>query len=143
MFAGLLAFQNSAARYFFAMGRARVLSAVLSRTNRQGAPHAASLLTSAITLLVIAVFAIRGLDPIVNLFYWTSALAVVAIVLVEILVSIAVIAYFRRTREDTRVWHTLIAPAVAGLACTCSSPASACSPAPCRRDTTPPPSRSA
>jgi amino acid transporter len=43
---------------------------------------------------------------------------VLAIVLVEILVSISVIVYFRRTKEDTRVWHTMIAPilAVIGLA---------------------------
>ena len=30
--------------------------------------------------------------------------------LTEILVSISVIVYFRRTKEDTRVWNTLIAP---------------------------------
>ena len=32
--------------------------------------------------------------------------------------SIAVIAYFRKTKEDTRVWHTMIAPilAILGLA---------------------------
>ena len=35
--------------------------------------------------------------------------------MVEVLVSLAVIAYFRRTREDTRVWNTLIAPALSAL----------------------------
>jgi hypothetical protein len=30
-------------------------------------------------------------------------------------VSIAVIAYFRRTKEDTRAWNTLIAPALAAI----------------------------
>lgn len=116
LFAGLLAFQNSAARYFFAMGRAQVLPTVLDRTNRRGAPHAASLLTSVISLAVIVFFAARGLDPVVNLFYWFSGLAVVAIVLVEILVSIAVVVYFRRTREDTRIWHTLLAPILSAIA---------------------------
>lgn len=116
LFAGLLAFQNSAARYFFSMGRARVLPTTLDRTNPRGAPHLASLLTSAITALVIVLFAVRGLDPVLNLFYWFSGLAVVAIVLVEILVSIAVVVYFRRTREDTRVWHTLVAPALSAVA---------------------------
>jgi amino acid transporter len=116
LFAGLLAFQNSAARYFFAMGRARVLPSVLDRTNGRGAPHVASILVSVISAAVIGTFAIRGLDPVLNLFYWFSGLAVVAIVLVEILVSIAVIAYFRRTDEDRRVWHTLIAPLLAAVA---------------------------
>jgi amino acid transporter len=116
LFAGLLAFQNSAARYFFAMGRARVLPGVLARTNGRGAPHAASIFVSVISAAVIGYFAIRGLDPVLNLFYWFSGLAVVAIVLVEILVSIAVVVYFRRTDEDRRVWHTLIAPLLATVA---------------------------
>jgi len=54
-------------------------------------------------------------DPILNIFYWFSAVAVLAIVFTEILVSIAVIVYFRRTKEDTRIWHTLIAPILAVL----------------------------
>jgi amino acid transporter len=115
LFAGLLAFQNSAARYFFAMGRARVLPAGLGRTNRAGAPQVASMLTSGIALLVIVLFAVQGLDPVLNLFYWFSGLAVIAIVVVEILVSVAVIAYFRRTGEDRRVWHTVVAPALAAV----------------------------
>lgn len=115
LFAGLLAFQNSAARYFFAMGRAGVLPAALDRTNRRGAPQAASITTSALTLVVIVFFAVRGLDPVTNLFAWFSGLAVVAIGIVEVLVCAAVIAYFRRTREDTRPWNTLVAPALAGL----------------------------
>ena len=38
LFAGLLAFQNSAARYFYAMGRAGVLPRALDSVNRRGAP---------------------------------------------------------------------------------------------------------
>jgi amino acid transporter len=113
LFAGLLAFQNSAARYFFAMGRAGVLPRALDRTNRPGAPHVASATASVISLVVIVLFAVRGLDPVLNLFYWFSGLAVVAIVIVEALVCVAVIAFFRRAGDDRRLWHTLIAPAVA------------------------------
>jgi len=113
LFAGLLAFQNSAARYFFAMGRAGVLPRALDRTNRPGAPHVASATASVISLVVIVLFAVRGLDPVLNLFYWFSGLAVVAIVIVEALVCVAVIAFFRRARDDRRLWHTLIAPALA------------------------------
>ncbi len=118
LFAGLLALQNSSARYFFAMGRAGVFSQRLDHTNRFGAPGNGSITASVITLIVIAIFVIRGLDPVLNLFYWSSAVAVIAIVVVEILVSIAVIAYFRKTKEDTRVWHTIIAPALAILGLT-------------------------
>jgi len=119
LFAGLLAFQNSAARYFFAMGRAGVLPRVLDRVNNAGAPAVGSAVTSALTGAVILFFAVTGKDPVLNMFFWFSSLAVVAIVLVEILVCVAVIAYFRSTRVDTRPWQTVIAPALAiiGLAC--------------------------
>jgi amino acid transporter len=68
-----------------------------------------------LAVLLIVVALIFNWDPILNIFYWFSSVAVLAIVLTEILVSIAVIVYFRRTREDTRVWNTLIAPALAAL----------------------------
>ncbi len=113
LFAGLLAFQNSAARYFYSMGRAGVLPTGLDRVNRRGAPMAASLTTSVIAGLVIVIFGVGGLDPVTNMFYWFSGLAVVGIVVVEALVCLAVMAYFRRTRADTRLWHTVIAPVLA------------------------------
>lgn len=118
LFAGLLAFQNAASRYLFAMGRAGVLPGALNTTNRRGAPSRASIVTSAITGLVIIVFAIAGLDPVLTMFLWFSGLAVVAIVLIEILVCFAVIAYFRRNKGDENIWVTMIAPILAliGLA---------------------------
>ena len=45
LFAGLLAFQNSASRYFFAVGRSGTLPEGLSHVNRWGAPAAGSLAT--------------------------------------------------------------------------------------------------
>ena len=50
LFAGLLAFQNSAARYFFSMGRAGVLPRALDRVNHAGAPLLGSIVTSVITV---------------------------------------------------------------------------------------------
>ena len=49
LFAGMLAFQNSAARYFFSMGRAGVLPRALDRVNKAGAPLLGSIVTSVIT----------------------------------------------------------------------------------------------
>jgi amino acid transporter len=71
-----------------------------------------TVVTSVVTGAVIVLFAVTGRDPILHLFFWFSGLAVLAIVLVEILVSIAVIAYFRREGDD-RYWNTVIAPALA------------------------------
>ncbi|MDQ1549460.1 MAG: hypothetical protein QOD27_1118, partial [Microbacteriaceae bacterium] len=113
LFAGLLAFQNAASRYLFAMGRGGVLPQRLNTVNRRGAPGAASVLTSIITGVVIVIFAVFQLDPVLNLFNWFSGLAVVAIVLIEMLVCIAVIAYFRANRGEENAFQTVIAPIIA------------------------------
>jgi amino acid transporter len=117
LFAGLLAFQNCTARYLFAMGRAGVLPSQLATVNRRSAPAVATVTTSVLTLIVIALFAGFDLDPVLNLFYWLAGTAVIAIVLVEILVSIAVVRFFRIDNTDTRIWNTVLAPvlATAGL----------------------------
>jgi len=118
LFAGLLAFQNSAARYFYAMGRAGVLPRSLDRVNDRGAPWTATVVTSVISFVVIVIFVAKGWDPVLNLFYWFSGLAVIAIALVEILVSVAVIAFFSRHRGEVSLWASLFAPllSIGGLA---------------------------
>ena len=110
LFAGLLAFQNAAARYFFAMGRGGVMPSMLGETNKAGAPQNGALLTSIIAGAVIVIFAAAGLDPFLNLFSWMSGIAVIAVVAVEVLVSIAVIAYFNKAGGGT-LWNSKIAPA--------------------------------
>ena len=115
LFAGLLAFQNSAARYFFSMGRAGVLPRVLDRVNHAGAPLLGSVVTSVITFVVIVLFALTDKDPVLNMFFWFSGLAVVAIVLVEFLVCGAVIAFFRRHPHELSIWKTTIAPILAAI----------------------------
>jgi amino acid transporter len=115
LFAGLLAFQNCSARYLFSLGRAGVLPGALRHTNRRGAPATASIVTSVITGLVIVVFALAGLDPVLNLFYWMSGVAVIAVVVVEILVCVAVLAYFAKPGRPRHWWNTTVAPILAGL----------------------------
>ncbi len=109
LFAGLLAFQNAASRYFFALGRGGVLPAAVAKVNNAGAPVNGVIITSAIAAVVMIVFAVTGLDPFLNLFSWMSSITVIAIVLVEILVSIAVIRYFMKN-DGGNVWSTKIAP---------------------------------
>lgn len=118
LFAGLLAFQNSASRYLFALGRAGTLPSALGTVNARSAPAVGSMLVSVLTAVVIAVFAFTGLDPILNMFFWFSGIAVVSILLIEILVCLAVIAYFRREPGDVNAFQSLVAPAAAmvGLA---------------------------
>jgi amino acid transporter len=49
------------------------------------------------------------------MFFWFSGLTVVAIVLIEILVCIAVIVYFRRNAGSENIFQTTIAPILATI----------------------------
>ena len=114
LFAGLLAFQNAASRYFFALGRGGVLPSMMGRTNAAGAPQNGVILTSIIALLVVLGFALAGLDGIGNLFFWMSAVTAVAIIFVEILVSIAIVVHFSKNK-GANLWQGTIAPIVAAI----------------------------
>lgn len=113
-FAGILAFQNAISRYFFALGRGGVLPKSLSKTNKAGAPVNGVILTSIFAIVVIVIFAVANLDGIANLFTWMSAVTAVAIMFVEILVSIAVVVYLGKDKAVS-IWKSTIAPIVAAV----------------------------
>jgi amino acid transporter len=109
LFAGLLAFQNATSRYFFALGRGGVIGQRFASTNKSGAPANGVWLTSAIALAVIIYFAAAGLDPVLNLFFWMSAITAIAVIFVEILVSISVFAFFSKNGGEN-AWKAKVAP---------------------------------
>lgn len=118
LFAVVLAFHNTLARYLFALGRAGALPHALSRTRvSDSAPYVASAVQSAITTVIVGLFAVFGADPFLNLFAWLVGLGTLGVLALQAAASIAVIAFFRRTRADTRPWQTMMAPALgfAGL----------------------------
>ena len=111
IFAALLAFHNAAARYFFVLGREGLLPSDLARTHpRFGSPYVANLVQIAIAALIVGAFAVAGEDPFLSLFSWMSGVAALGIIFLQLLTAIAVVAFFRRTRLDTRPWNTVIAP---------------------------------
>lgn len=118
LFAALLAFHNAISRYSYALARDGVGHQALGHIHlRHGSPHKASLAQSLSAALVVGTFALAGADPVLQLFTWMSGLATVAILLLMLLTSVAIIAFFRRTGVDRRRWHTVIAPTLgtAGL----------------------------
>lgn len=110
MFAGVLAFHNSATRYFYAMGRSGLLPSSLAVTGRFKTPVRASVLQTLIGVVTIVAFALAGLDPVVTLFYWFAITAILGLTFIQGLVCVAVMRFFRETRADTRLWNTLVAP---------------------------------
>ncbi|MBP2369505.1 APC family permease [Pseudonocardia parietis] len=117
VFAALLSFHNSVARYLFALGRDRVLPEVLATVGaRSGGPVAGSLAQSALALVVVIGFAVVGADPMLALFSWFSGLSALGVVLLMAGTSVAVIGFFRQHRSaPASLWARLIAPALAAV----------------------------
>jgi amino acid transporter len=115
LFAGLLAFHNSANRYLFSLGREGLLPHGLTAINRRHSPWVAGTVQTAVAVLLVVPFAVLGKDPVLTLFSWFSGVAVLGIMLLYFLTSVSVIVFFRRSGADTRPWNTLIAPVLGAL----------------------------
>ncbi|UUU29401.1 APC family permease [Streptomyces sp. CA-210063] len=115
LFAGVLAFHNSANRYLFSLGRDGLLPRGLTAVNRRHSPWVAGGVQSVISLALVMPFALLGKDPVLHLFSWFSGVAVLAVMLLYFLTSVSVVVFFRRERLDTRPWNTLIAPVLGAL----------------------------
>lgn len=100
IYAGLLAFHNAAARYFYAIGRDGLLHSVLGTTHRvHQSPHMGSALQSLIAAVVVLIFAAMDADPILQLFAWFSNLATLCVILLMAMTSVAICVYFHRHPE--------------------------------------------
>jgi amino acid transporter len=116
LFAGILAFHNSANRYLFSLGRDGLLPNALTAINRCHSPWVAGCVQTSISLVLVVPFALLGKDPVLTLFSWFSGVGVLGIMLLYFLTSVSAIVFFHKGRLDTRLWNTLIAPALAALA---------------------------
>lgn len=111
LFAVVLAFHNTLARYLYSLGRARVLPGRLQKTRESdGAPYVASVVQSLITIVIVGAFAVFDADPFLELFAWLVGLGTLGVLTLQALACIAVICFFRRTKVDTNPWRTLVAP---------------------------------
>lgn len=118
LFAGLVSFHNSTARYFFSMGREGLLPAGLGVTHPvHRSPHRASILQSVLSAVVIGAFAIAGADPVLTLFSWLSNLATVCVLILMIATALSVAVYFRTNPHGHGVLRILVLPllSAAGL----------------------------
>ncbi len=104
LFAAMLSFHNSVARYFFALGRARVLPAAFGRTNRMGAPYVGSLAQSLIAAVIVFIFWQSDSDPVLQLFTWLTNLGALGVIALLALASFAVVGYFARNPHEESMW---------------------------------------
>ncbi|GAA3697310.1 APC family permease [Nonomuraea antimicrobica] len=117
VFAAMVSFHNTTARYFFALGRERVLPAVFGRTRaRSGAPQAGSIAQSALGLVVIVVYAVLGLDPLVQLFFYGGSFGGFGVLLLVFVTSLAIIVFFAREPSGEALSRRVVAPVPAAIA---------------------------
>jgi amino acid transporter len=113
MFACVLSFHNVVTRYQHSMANAGVLPDRLGAVHAKHlSPHVSSLVQTVTAVVLIAVFAALNLDPVLQVFTWFAGVATLAIAILMAVTSVAVIAYFAKTRKDRRPWNTVIAPAL-------------------------------
>lgn len=116
LFACALSFHNTINRYFFAIGREGLAWTGLAATHRDHqSPHVAGMVQTGLALGAVALFALTGLDPFAIVFAWMSTFASIGILVIQILVSLAVLGFFRADSRGVGLWHRLVAPALAML----------------------------
>ncbi|MCK9902331.1 APC family permease [Frankia sp. Cpl3] len=115
LLAGMLALHGAAVRYLFVLGRERLLPTGLGAVHpRHGAPHRASLVQSGLTVVVVAAFAVAGLDPYVSLATSMLGLGTVAIIVLQALAGVAVLGYCWRHPAERR--PGVVVASLAGVA---------------------------
>jgi amino acid transporter len=97
LFAGVLAFHNGVARYLYVAGREGLLPRSLGVTHPQfQSPHVGSVVQTITAVLVVALFALTGQDPVLALFSWLTNVGTLAIMLLMSFTAFAIVAFFGR-----------------------------------------------
>lgn len=116
LFAALSAFHNYIARYSYVAGREGLLPAAFGRTHdSHQSPHIGSVVQTVGALIVLAVFAGLGLDPVLNMFTWISQIGTLGVLGMMAITSLSVIVFFRKKGGQASPITTLILPVVSGL----------------------------
>lgn len=117
LFAGVLAFHNGVARYFYVAGREGLLPRSLGVTHPVfQSPHVGSVVQTVLAVLVVALFAFTGLDPVLALFSWLTNVGTLAIMLLMAFTAFSIVAFFGRHPElGGNVVATKVLPVVTGV----------------------------
>lgn len=115
-FAAALTWHNILARYTFSMASRDLLPAALAASHpKHGSPYRGAVAVAVVTGAALAGGTAIGLDPMSEMYTWTSGLGSIGYIVLLILTSSAVLVYFRRDTHGVSVGRTLIAPLL-GLA---------------------------
>lgn len=112
-FACILTAHNVVSRYLFALGRQDALPRRLGEVHpAHRSPHVASVLTSAVISMLVAVTAIARLDPVTQVYAWFGGAGTLGLISLLALTSAAIVVHFLRERT-TSLWRGTVAPVLA------------------------------
>jgi amino acid transporter len=116
LFACGLSFHNTINRYLFALGREGALWRGFARTHhRHHSPLMSGVVQIASAMAIVLTFAPAGPDPYGVVFDWMSTFGALGILILQAMVSLAVIAFFWRDNRGLTVWRRLIAPGLSAI----------------------------
>lgn len=117
LFAGVLAFHNGVARYMYVAGREGLLPQSVGTTHPVfQSPHVGSVIQTVITVLVVAVFAFTGQDPVLAMFSWLTNVGTLAIILLMAFTAFSIVAFFSRNPGlENNLLVTKVLPIVTGI----------------------------
>jgi amino acid transporter len=117
LFAGVLAFHNGVARYLYVAGREGLLPRSLGVTHSVfQSPHVGSIVQTITAVLVVALFALTGQDPVLALFSWLTNVGTLAIMLLMSFTAFAIVAFFGRNPElESNAAVTKVLPVLTGV----------------------------
>jgi len=114
LFAAVLGFFNNITRYLFALARDGLIPAALGKVHPvHGSPSAACVVLTVILSLVVGMFALAGLDPLLNLATSLSSMGAVGLMLLLTTTSLSVPIFFGRRGEFSP--GKTLAPFVGGV----------------------------
>ena len=116
-FAAILAFHNAISRYFFSLGREKVLPSGLGYVREIAqSPHRGSMTVGAVNAVILLLLFVLGADPYLDIFTWGAAASTVGFVFLQTVCSAAIVMYFKKHGTGTDgLWTTTIAPSLATL----------------------------
>ncbi|XDZ51521.1 APC family permease [Neisseriaceae bacterium CLB008] len=117
LFAATQSFHNNIARYFYVISRDGLFWSRLAKLHpTKGTPYLSSLYQTLTMVLLTVVLALAGQDPLTDIFTWGSAITTMAVLLLQMFVSIAVVAYFNKRPElGAPSWKVKYAPILSAL----------------------------
>lgn len=116
-FATNLGFHNAIARYQFSLARDGWAPRSVGRIHpKHRSPYIGSVAQTTIAAIMVLAFYLSGAHPYYDMFTWLISLGALGLIALMAVTSVAVIAYFLRTRKERNPWVTVIAPVLAAIA---------------------------